>query len=376
MSIRIAVATAGLIVAGAGAASAQTSYANPYGYAYPQQPYGTGYPQQGYSQGNPYAPANAYGQAYAPSYPQQGYGAATYVQPYYGSPYAPQAADPFPEQPARATYQQPESPTVIVSGGGIQMLGGAAAMPASTAPVETAPPAQARVEPARVEPARSAPLPGPEPVPSEPIAVEPAPATMAATGAVGAASEKPQAPAGTFDQLYAARYEQPQVAEWKPDPHEGYGGWLSEVRIGLLEHDAGLWSGKKEDGLDINGEVLFTSPGFLDIIFSPRPTIGGSIHTEGETNVVYFGLTWEWNVTPWLYVEGQWGPAFHDGNLTGQTADKKGYGCSVLSRGSAAIGLRYEHHSIQAFYSHMSNGDICDENDGIDAGGIRYGYRF
>lgn len=366
MSIRSVLApaaTAALLAAAAGPAAAQSSYANPYGYAYPQQPYYAqpavgqaaytrgGYPQQGY-------PQQGYGQPYAPS-PDvaQGYGAATYVQPYYGSPYAPPAGDPFPEQPA---YRQPEIETVVVSGGSQP-----AAQPAmrQVAPRQPAPPQPAAAQPAMQPAAVRQAAPG-APV-HTPLIQQPA-------------AGNAQAPAGTFDQLHAARYSDPEATagDWRPDPHEGYDGWLSELRFGILEHDAGVWSGKKEDGLDINGEVLFVSPDFLDVIFSPRPTIGGSIHTEGETNVVYFGLTWQWNIMPWLYLEGQWGPAFHDGNLTGQTGDKKGYGCPVLSRGSLALGLRYGHHSIQGFYSHMSNGDLCEENDGIDAAGVRYGYRF
>ncbi|MEX0759430.1 MAG: acyloxyacyl hydrolase [Tistlia sp.] len=376
-------ATAALSILGSGAALAQSGYPAPYA----QQPYPQGYAQpQVLPQANPYAPANRYpqgyaspyGQGYAAPYGQPAYGTASYVQPSYGSPYSPQAGDPFPEQPAQGRYQQPDSPTVIVSGGGVQTLGGAASAPPA-APLRAEQPARSQPVPA-AQPRRAE--PAAQPIAAQPIAVEPPPATPAGTMAAGSmaagsmAGGRPQAPAGTFDELYAARHEQPQVAQWEPDPQEGYGGWLSELRFGVLEHDAGLWSGKKEDGLDINGEILFTSPAFLDFMFSPRPTIGGTIHTEGEINVVYLGLTWEWNVTPWLYLEAQWGPAFHDGNLTGQTADKKGYGCPVLSRVSAGVGVRYEHHSLQAFYSHMSNGDICEENDGLDTAGIRYGYRF
>ncbi len=404
MSIRLVTAAAGaLALAGlaCGPAAAQTSYANPYGYAYPQ-PYGGyaqgyGYPQQPYAPGAYGSPGQGYApQAYAPQgYPPQpygspyaqqgyggGYGAATYVQPYYGSPYVPQAGDPFPEQPA--AIEQTE--TIVVTGASApanQPAARSTGLPASAPSVSGVPAASRGLSDA-------GPLPSTAPsAAAEPMAVSEPPRTTPMRGGpsggevviaedaeVVMTEGAPQAPEGTFDQLYEARYSEPQVAEWTPDPQEGYGGWLSELRFGILEHDAGLWSGKKEDGLDINGEVLFVSPDFLEVIFSPRPTIGGSIHTEGETNVVYFGLTWEWNVTPWLYIEGQWGPAFHDGNLTGQTSTKKGYGCPVLSRGSAAIGLRYEHHSIQAFYSHMSNGDICEENDGIDAAGVRYGYRF
>lgn len=337
MSIRTvttAWVVAGLAVVAAGPATAQTGYAAPYGYGQP-------------SYGSPYA--------------AQGYPPAAYVQNYYGSPYAPQAAVPF-TQP-QPVHVEPQGETLFVSGAGTRTLYNGATYSGQQG--ATASPLPAAVSPAAA--------PAAAPVQATPA--EPATPTSAAasTGEAVAAGLPPQ----TFEQLYEARYSEPQQAAYEPDPHEGYGGWLSELRIGLLEHDAGVWSGKKEDGLDINGEVLFVSPDFLDIIFSPRPTIGGSIHTEGETNVLYFGLTWEWNITPWLYLEGQWGPAFHDGNLTGQDGDTKGYGCPVLSRGSAALGVRFdEHHSIQAFYSHMSNGDICEENDGIDAAGVRYGYRF
>ena len=46
---------------------------------------------------------------------------------------------------------------------------------------------------------------------------------------------------------------------------------LSEIRIGVLVHDQGPFSSHKEDGYDGYFDILFTSPDFLEVVWSPRP---------------------------------------------------------------------------------------------------------
>src|SRR5690606_8870475 len=72
------------------------------------------------------------------------------------------------------------------------------------------------------------------------------------------------------------------------DPVRGY---LSEVRGGGLAHDVGVFGRSEEDGVDVNVELLFVSPDFLKPIWAPRPHIGASVSTSGETSQAYFGLT-------------------------------------------------------------------------------------
>lgn len=164
-----------------------------------------------------------------------------------------------------------------------------------------------------------------------------------------------------------------------PDEGRGVGGVLSEIRVGLLAHDQGPFSSNKEDGPDVNLEFLFVSPDLLDVIWSPRPHIGLTGNTAGDTNQAYLGLTWELGFWRRGFAEFSLGGAVHDGELTtnmvGRT--KKELGCRVLFRGSVAIGVNFAGpHSVMAHLDHISNAGICDENEALGNVGIRYGYRF
>src|ERR1700728_938010 len=77
----------------------------------------------------------------------------------------------------------------------------------------------------------------------------------------------------------------------------------SEVKLGILDHDVHFLGGK-EDGVDINPELIWQSPITDDMIanapawlhwaLQPRPTIGGEINTAGDTDQAYVGATWSW----------------------------------------------------------------------------------
>lgn len=52
-------------------------------------------------------------------------------------------------------------------------------------------------------------------------------------------------------------------------------------------------------------------------------------------------------------------------------------GCRALFRESVSLGVRFlERHSLSLMLAHISNAGPCDLNKGLDADGIRYGYRF
>jgi len=154
---------------------------------------------------------------------------------------------------------------------------------------------------------------------------------------------------------------------------------ISELRLGVLNHDEGPFSRNKEDdNPDINVEILFASPEFLDVIWSPRPHIGADINTGDDTSSYYFGLSWEWFLWRNLFAGFSLGGAFHDGEteLAGRS-DKKELGCSPLFRESVEMGWVFaEHHTVSLMLDHISNAKICDENEGLENFGIRYGYRF
>ena len=152
---------------------------------------------------------------------------------------------------------------------------------------------------------------------------------------------------------------------------------LSEVRGGILAHDRGPFTNNEEGGADINLEALFRSPDFLGSIGSPRPHLGFSVNTSGDTDQFYAGLTWEWEFWRRVFAGFSLGGAVHDGETETSRTDRKELGCRVLFRGSLEIGYKLtRRHGVSLFYDQISNLDICDNNEGLETAGVRYGYRF
>ena len=159
---------------------------------------------------------------------------------------------------------------------------------------------------------------------------------------------------------------------------------ISEIRIGALAHDIGPFSSHKEDGYDGNLELLLVSPKFLRSIGEPRPHIGTSVNTNGNTNQVYFGLTWELEFNENFFTNFSIGGVYHDGYRDNNKAlgannlnDNKSLGCDVLFRESVDFGYRLNSaHSIMAYLDHSSNASLCSTNEGLESVGIRYGYLF
>jgi len=153
--------------------------------------------------------------------------------------------------------------------------------------------------------------------------------------------------------------------------------FISEMRIGALWHDQGPFSSNKEGGVDGNVELLFGSPSFLDILWAPRPHIGLSYNSSGDTSQAYLGLTWEWDFFDDFFAGFSLGGTVHDGFKTTSRLDRKELGCRVLFRESLTFGYRLsKHHSLMAFLDHSSNAKLCSRNEGLENVGIRYGYRF
>ncbi|HSR73034.1 MAG TPA: acyloxyacyl hydrolase [Kiloniellales bacterium] len=153
-------------------------------------------------------------------------------------------------------------------------------------------------------------------------------------------------------------------------------GVISELRAGLSAHDVALFSGDKESGVDFDLEVLFVSPRFLGTVFSPRPLIGGSLNSAGDTSQLYGGIAWTWRFAPPLFIELGLNLALHDGELE-ERPDAKGLGCHLLFRESLSLGFHFgARHSLMATVAHISNAGLCDPNEGLDTVGLRYGFRF
>lgn len=171
------------------------------------------------------------------------------------------------------------------------------------------------------------------------------------------------------------------------------GRWLSEARLGVALHSIDLNGGDPaaEDGADISVEALFVSPRPLRHILAPRPYVGASFNTAGDTDFFGFGLSWEQHFARRrFFVEGDFGLAWHNGEIDLPPEDDPLYdeiaannilfGARTLFRLSLGIGARLAPRwRAQAFYEHLSNGRVfgdTDRNQGLDNIGLRLGYRF
>ena len=159
---------------------------------------------------------------------------------------------------------------------------------------------------------------------------------------------------------------------------------VDEFKFGVLAHDIGLFGKHVESGSDINFEMLFTPPEAFSIIGSPRPHLGGSLNTAGNTNNGYFGLTWGitliQNLFGWgggLFANASLGGALQDGFTNSAPPDRKKLGSTALFRGSLELGYQLTPSvSVSGFVDHMSNADLAPHNAGITDAGARLGFKF
>ena len=152
---------------------------------------------------------------------------------------------------------------------------------------------------------------------------------------------------------------------------------LSEIRGGLYAHDISFWSFNREDGMDVNAELLFVSPDILEAVWSPRPHLGVTVNTAGDTSHAYGGLTWTWDLPKDFFIDANLGGSVHNGKLDTNDPDRKSLGSRVLFRLGAALGYNItEKVNVSLQFEHMSNAYLADENEGMDNAGIRLGYRF
>ncbi len=153
---------------------------------------------------------------------------------------------------------------------------------------------------------------------------------------------------------------------------------LSAVVIGAGGHDVGAFGHRKESGADINMELRFTPFGgwLWDILQSPEPHIGGHYNTDGNTNQLYFGGSWMFDLGWGAFAGGSLSLALHDGETDTESLDRKELGLPILFRESLELGYRLgEHHGISLHLDHISNAGIDENNEGLDTFGLRYTYR-
>jgi len=159
----------------------------------------------------------------------------------------------------------------------------------------------------------------------------------------------------------------------------------AEFKFGVLKHDVGLFSSDKQDGIDINLEYQFDSPTVLRYLGSPRPHVGTVLSTHADSiHQFYTGLSWNYQVLGNLFVSGHFGGAVH----TADTLEDPGptvvtdssdrfLGCRVLFRLAAGLGYQItEQVNVELYADHISNANLCDNNEGLENAGIRFGFDF
>ena len=154
--------------------------------------------------------------------------------------------------------------------------------------------------------------------------------------------------------------------------------YISEIKLGVLAHDMpGLWSFYRyERGLDLNGEVAF-GHGLRVLGGAIRPVLGGSWSTSGQTSRAYADLRWQWESPSNIFFGIGLGIAVHNGVLGPTDIHRKALGARELFHIPIELGYRFDgHNSISIYFEHMSNGYTASSNEGLDALGIRYGYKF
>lgn len=169
-----------------------------------------------------------------------------------------------------------------------------------------------------------------------------------------------------------------------------------ELRVAVVHHnmrtDHGEWADPKEDGPNVEVELVYKSPDLLELLGSPRPYTMVSANTQGNTSFAAAGLYWRWEFADGWALEPGFGYAIHDGErdiplafpdnspeATAFEASHQLLGSRDLFRTS--IGLERElgrSFAIQLYYEHLSHGQILDKgrNQGLDEAGLRFIYRF
>ena len=155
-------------------------------------------------------------------------------------------------------------------------------------------------------------------------------------------------------------------------------GFISDVRLGVFIHDAGIFGRRKEESEDVNLELTFVSPDILGFLWSPKPHLGVTINTGGDTSQAYAGVTWEFWFFDDFFFDFSFGISVHDGETETAELDRKELGSQVLFRGAIDLGWNfYKRDSISFYLDHISHGGILDDkNEGLDTLGVRYIYRF
>ncbi len=99
---------------------------------------------------------------------------------------------------------------------------------------------------------------------------------------------------------------------------------------------------------------------------------GDGVHEDAAAQFL-----WTYNVTPRWFVEGFFGGLIHNGNLDDISDNMNGLGCRWAFHSGGSIGYRLnDRWSVMGTFDHLSNGQLCSLNKGINDFGLRAAYSF
>jgi len=147
--------------------------------------------------------------------------------------------------------------------------------------------------------------------------------------------------------------------------------FAAEYRVGLSMHDV---ERRIEGGPALSIEKIFDRPDWWHR-YAGRPHIGTQISLANHTHLFYAGSTWNLFQKNKFSGELAFGAAFHTGNEDIKQGEL-GYGCKVNFRELIAFGYDInDTQKIQLSAQHMSNGSLCDPNQGLTSVGLRFAWK-
>jgi lipid A 3-O-deacylase len=168
---------------------------------------------------------------------------------------------------------------------------------------------------------------------------------------------------------------------------------VDELHVGVMAHNICVTDCKnadKEDGPNVEFQVSFDSPGFLDWAGAPQPYLMASVNTAGATSFGGFGLEWRWEFAENWAVEPGLGYIVHNGETVNPyangTPEAAAFAAEHVQLGSrdlfrTSIGVSHDFAGpweAEVFFEHLSHGQILGKgrNQGLDQLGVRFGYKF
>jgi lipid A 3-O-deacylase len=165
---------------------------------------------------------------------------------------------------------------------------------------------------------------------------------------------------------------------------------INEIRSGLMQHNVGIVKkqGGKENGPDLEGQIIFDKIDLLKKIGNPKSMIAINLNSAGETSFAAIGMNWQKEFSQnWIF-SPSFGYAIHSGSPLENPYqpwesdarlkfehEELALGSRDLFWSQIAIGRKISKSTkIYIAYEHLSHGYIIGNgvNQGLDNIGVLY----